>query len=324
MKPFPWGDPKPYYSYAAYIRKKFGERIQKVSIDAGFTCPNRDGTKGYGGCIYCNNDSFTPAYLKNIPDIRTQIENGKTFLKKRYGSRKFIAYFQAYSNTYADLTHLKKLYEEALSDPEIIGITLGTRPDCIDEQKIDYLSTLAKDYYVTIEYGLESIHNETLERINRLHTVEEFADAVKMTAGKGIHIGTHLILGLPGETREMMLAGADYLSSLPVDYIKLHHLHIVEKTILAVQYKKNPFPLFSCQEYIEVASEFIRRTRPDIVFQRVVGETQPRNLIAPNWGIRADKVARLLEKFMLDRGYYQGELFGSLPEDQQEQLLSFQ
>lgn len=310
---YPWGDDRPYYSYTLYMRKKFGERIQKVSIEAGFTCPNRDGTKGYGGCIYCNNDSFTPAYLKNIRSIAEQLKNGKEFLKRRYGVSKFIAYFQAYSNTYADLETLKRLYQEALDDPEVIGITLGTRPDCIDEEKLKYLEELAKTHYVSIEYGLESVHDHTLEAINRLHTFREFVDAVHMTAGRGIYIGTHLILGLPGETREMMLEGAPVISSLPVDYIKLHHLHIVEKTVLGVRYRRQPFPLFTCQEYIELAAEFIRRSKPDLVFQRVVGETQPRNLIAPNWGIRADKVARLLEKYMKEHGFYQGQLYHPIP-----------
>ncbi|GAB4175404.1 MAG: TIGR01212 family radical SAM protein [Calditrichia bacterium] len=306
---YPWGDNRPYYSYATYIKQKFGERIQKVSVDAGFTCPNRDGTKGYGGCIYCNNDSFTPAYLKDIPSIREQIESGKEFLKRRYKANKFIAYFQAYSNTYAPLDVLKSRYEEALDDPEIIGLTLGTRPDCIDENILTYLEDIAKTHYVTIEYGLESIHNKTLDFINRLHTIEEFEEAIQKTANRGIYMGTHLILGLPGESKEMMLAGAEYISRFPLDYVKLHHLHIVEKTVLGVKYKREPFPLFSCMEYVELAAEFIRRTRPDMVFQRIVGETQPRNLIAPNWGIRADKVARLIENHMKEHVYFQGQLY---------------
>ena len=306
---FPWGNKIPYNSYREYIKKKFGERVQKVSVDAGFTCPNRDGTKGVGGCIYCNNSSFTPSYLNNYDTISVQIEEGVDFLRRRYGVQKFIAYFQANSNTYAPLDVLQNIYEKALSHPDVIGLAIGTRPDCVDEEKIAYLQELAKKYYIAIEYGLESAYYKTLEYINRQHTVADFEKTVYMTAGKGIFITTHLILGLPGESKEMLMKTAEYISRLPINYLKLHHLHVVKGTTLAKQYAENPFHIYTHKEYIELAAEFLRRVRPDIVIQRVVGETNPSRLIAPKWGIRANILAQMIEEYMLKNGFYQGEFW---------------
>ncbi|MCK5078246.1 MAG: TIGR01212 family radical SAM protein [Calditrichia bacterium] len=306
---FPWGNALPYNSYREYIKQKFGERVQKVSVDPGFTCPNRDGTKGVGGCIYCNNSSFTPNYVNDFDTIYAQIEEGVEFLRRRYGARKFIAYFQASSNTYAPLDVLQKIYEKALSHPDVIGLAIGTRPDCVDEEKISYIKELAKEYYVSVEYGLESAYDKILENINRCHSVADFEKAVYMTAGKGIYITTHLILGLPGETDEMLMKTAEYISKLPIDYLKLHHLHVVKGTTLAKQYSEKKFKVYSLNEYIKLVAEFLRRVRPDIIMQRVVGETNPVRLIAPKWGIRANILAQMIEEYMLENGFYQGELW---------------
>jgi len=308
-KTFLWGNNIPYNSYREYIKTKFGERVQKVSLDPGFTCPNRDGTKGVGGCIYCDNNSFTPNYLNNFDQLNVQMEEGLDFLRRRYGVRKFIAYFQANSNTYAPLEDLKKIYKAALSHKDVIGIAIGTRPDCVDEEKIAYLEQLAKTHYVSIEYGLESANDKTLELINRKHTVAEFENAVKMTAGRGIFITAHLILGLPGESKEVLLNSAKYVSTLPIHYLKLHHLHVVKGTVLAKKYAENPFHLYTHTEYIELVAQFLRRIRPDIVMQRVVGETNPSRLIAPKWGIRANILAQMIEEYMKENDYWQGELF---------------
>jgi len=292
-----------------YIRKKFGARVQKVIVDAGFTCPNRDGTKGFGGCNYCNNNSFKPPYCQPKLSVFEQVTAGIEFLSRRYKVDRFIVYFQPYSNTYAPLPHLQNLYEQALSHPQVIGLAIGTRSDCVDEKKIAYLEQLARDYYITIEYGLESPFDRTLEWIGRKHNFKSWEDAVKMTAGRGIYICSHVILGLPTESREEMLKTAEIVSHYPIDYLKIHHLHIVKKTILAKKYKDAPFPLLGYWEYIDLVIEFLKRLRPDIKIQRLVGETHPRILIAPNWGLRADVIQRHIEDEMEKRNVWQGILY---------------
>lgn len=306
---FPWGTARRYNAFLDYSRARFGERVQKVSVDAGFTCPNRDGTKGYAGCTYCNNISFVPPYVHPGMSIADQISAGVEFLSRRYNANKFIAYFQAYSNTYAPLKHLQKLYEEALLHPQVIGLSIGTRPDCIDEEKIAYLHELAKDYYITVEYGAESIYDDTLEKLNRQHTFQDWVDAVQMTTEKGIFISSHVILGLPGETREQMLHTAEVISKYPIDYLKIHHLHIVKKTILASQYLKNPFPLFNYREYLDVVVEFLQRLHPDIKIQRLVGETHPKHLIGPHWGLRVATILKHIEEEMDKKDLWQGKLY---------------
>ena len=305
---FPWGTPRPYNSFLDYSRARFGERVQKVSVDAGFTCPNRDGSKGYAGCTYCNNISFVPPYVHPGMSISDQVRAGVEYLSRRYKANKFIAYFQAYSNTYAPLDQLRSMYEEALSNPKVIGLSIGTRPDCVDEQKIAYLEELAKQYYICIEYGAESIYDDTLDRLNRQHTFHEWMDAVHLTAGRGIFISSHVILGLPGESKEQMLRTAEVISRHPIDYLKIHHLHIVKKTILASEYLKSPFPLFDYQEYLDVVVEFVERLRPDIKIQRLVGETHPRQLIGPHWGLRVPTIMRHIEAALGDRNTWQGRL----------------
>lgn len=305
---FPWGTARPYNAYKDYLKTRFGGRLQKVSVDAGFTCPNRDGAKAWGGCTYCNNESFVPPYCQPGMSIAQQVEAGVEYLGRRYKARQFVVYFQAYSNTYAPLKYLQGLYAQALRHPRVLGLVIGTRPDCVDEEKIAYFEALAKECYVSLEYGLESIHNLTLERINRGHDFQEWAEAVNMTAGRGIHIGSHVILGLPGESKEQMLQTAEVISRYPIDSLKIHHLHIVKKTVLAVQYQREPFPVFGYQEYISLVIEFIQRLRPDIYIQRLAGETHPRNLLAPVWGVRANNVQHHIEEEMRRQGVWQGKL----------------
>lgn len=306
---FPWGTSRRYNAFLDYSRTRFGERVQKVSVDAGFTCPNRDGTKGYAGCTYCNNMSFVPPYVHPGMSISAQVSAGVDYLSRRYKANKFIAYFQAYSNTYAPLEHLINFYEQALSHPKIIGLSIGTRPDCIDLEKVGYLQELAKKYYITIEYGAESIYDQTLETLNRQHTFQEWIDAVQMTSGRGIFISSHVILGLPGETIEQMMHTAEVISRYPIDYLKIHHLHIVKKTILAAQYSQDPFPLFNYREYLEVVVDFLQRLRPDIKIQRLVGETHPRHLVAPHWGLRVATILRHIEEELEKRKTWQGKLY---------------
>ncbi len=309
---FPWGTNRRYNAFIDYTKQIFGSRIQKVIVDAGFTCPNRDGSKGYGGCIYCNNESFKPRYSDPEKNVIDQVETGINFLSKRYKVNKFIVYFQPYSNTYAPLEDLKFLYEQALTHPQVIGISIGTRPDCVDEEKIKYLEKLARDYYVTIEYGLESPHDKTLKWINRQHDFNKWVDAVKMTVGRGIHICSHIILGFPTESKAEMLETAYILSQYPIDYLKIHHLHIVENTILEKKYRDEPFHLFSYKEYLQLVIDFLQRLKPEIKIQRLMGETPLSILIAPQWGIRADTIHRRIHMEMAKSDVWQGKLYNSV------------
>ncbi len=309
---YPWGTDHPYNRFVDYQRKIYGERVQKVTVDAGFTCPNRDGTVARGGCIYCNNESFNPGYNSAAKSIRQQIDEGVEFLKRRYKNvRKFIVYFQPYSNTYAPLDTLKRYYEEALSHPEVIGLTIGTRPDCVDEEKIAYLEQLAQNYDITIEYGLESISDETLKRINRGHDVQSYLDALELTKNRGIKICTHMIFGFPWENEELWLQTAEWLSQRPFDFLKVHQLHVVSGTALERMYKKEPFDLISPEAYIDLIIRFLERLTPRLIIQRLFGEAPPRTLIAPHWGIRNTQLTRMLEEEMRKRHTFQGKLFNS-------------
>lgn len=311
---YPWGNTRRYNSWADHCKKQYGSRLQRVSINAGFTCPNRDGTIGTGGCTYCDNRSFSPAYCHTNLSITQQINTGLEFLKKRYQrTSKFIAYFQAYSNTYSDIGHLKELYLEALTHPEIFGIAIGTRPDCIDEEKLDFLAHLSKKHFVSIEYGIESCYNKTLLRINRGHTYEDSAEAIELSAARGLHTGAHIMFGLPGETRSMMLDQAQILSGLPINAIKFRQLQIVKGTRMAEEYSQHPenFDLFSMEEYIDFVVKFIERLRPEIGIERLAGEVPPVfRTGSQGWGgLRSDQVAALIEKRMAELDTWQGRLF---------------
>ena len=304
---FPWGSVRRYNAYVDYLRQRFGGRVQKVIVDAGFTCPNRDGSKGRGGCIYCNNDSFKPPYCEPGMDVRRQVEAGIEYLSRRYKVNRFIAYFQPYSNTYAPLPRLQELYEQALAHPQVIGLAIGTRSDCIDEAKLNYLQQLAQNYYITIEYGLESPYDHTLRWIRRGHDFRNWVEAVQLTAGRGIHICAHVILGFPTETREQMLNTARIVSRYPIDYLKIHHLHVVKGTVLEKMYEQEPFPLPGYREYVELVVEFLQWVKPQIKVQRLVGETHPRILVAPHWGLRADTIQRHIEEELKKRDAWQGK-----------------
>jgi radical SAM protein (TIGR01212 family) len=300
---------KRYHSYNTYLKKLYGQRIQKVTVDAGFTCPNRDGTVASGGCIYCNNESFNPGYNDPTKSVRQQIDEGTEFLKRRYGVEKFIVYFQPYSNTYASLDKLKQLYEEALSSPGIVGLTIGTRPDCIDEAKIDYLESLGKTHDITIEYGLESIYDESLKKINRGHDYQSFLDAIDMTKGRGIKICTHIILGFPWENKEQWLHEADILSEVDFNFLKIHQLHIVKKTIMERRHIQNPYRLFTLSEYVDIVVAFLERLNPEIIIQRLAGEAPKHMLVAPNWGKRNTEVIQFITNELLKKDTWQGKFY---------------
>ena len=303
---------KRYNDFSSFIRRKFNGRVQKVSIDAGFTCPNKDGTKGVGGCTYCNNNTFNPDYCKPIKPITQQIEEGIVFFSTKYKTQKYLAYFQAFTNTYAPLADLKKMYEEALSHPDVIGLVIATRPDSIKDEVLDYLEELAaKDYFIKLEFGLESTKNETLVEINRCQTHEEAIDAFKRADGRGLHLGGHLILGLPGETKEDMLNHARKVSQLPMNTLKIHHLQIVKHTMMAVQFKKTPemFTFMELDEYIDLVVDFLEILNPEIIVERFFSESPARMLIYPKYGLKNFEVKHLVEKRLEEREAVQGRLF---------------
>jgi radical SAM protein (TIGR01212 family) len=312
---YPWGHERRFNAYSNYFRSIYGARVQKVSIDAGFTCPNRDGTRGTGGCTYCNNDAFNPSYC--IPDksVSQQIEEGIDFHRWRYSEAvSYLAYFQAFSNTYAPVEKLRRLYGEALEYPGVIGLIIGTRPDCIDDEKLILLKELSEKYYVAIEYGIESCYNRTLSRINRGHTFEEAVQAVEKTSALGIKTGAHFIFGLPGESRQEMLDQAGIISKLPLHTVKFHQLQIIKGTIMEQEFRANPadFELFSWDEYLLFFISFLERLTPQIVVERFTGEAPPRFLTGEGWGKkRTDQIVSLIEKKMEELDTWQGKLFRS-------------
>lgn len=310
---YKWGHSRRFNSYPQYFKKQFGERVQKVSIDAGFTCPNRDGLLARGGCTYCNNDAFNPSYCEPQKSITVQLEEGIEFHLKRYRrAKKYLAYFQAFSNTYAPLENLKKIYGEALNHPGVIGLVIGTRPDCIDDEKLKYLQQLAQDHYIVLEYGIESCYNKTLDRINRHHTFEQSVEAIEKTAGYGLKTGAHIIFGLPGESREEMLAEAKILSKLPINTIKFHQLQIIKNTGMAKEFQSNPsdFNLFTMEDYIKFIVSFIESLNPEIIIERFIGEVPPRFHAGPDWGIiRADQVNILIEQKLEQLDTWQGKYY---------------
>ena len=305
-------DGKRYNSFVGYFKRKYGERLQKIVLDAGFTCPNRDGTVSRGGCTYCDNAAFHPAYSTAGKSLHQQMDEGIEFHKVRYRTTEhYLAYFQAYSNTYAPLERLKVLYEEALSHPQVVGIVIGTRPDCVDEEKLDYLAELAADHVVIVEYGIESCYDRTLQRINRGHDFETASRAVRMTAERGIDVGVHFILGLPGESRQMMLDSCAMINDLPIRSVKFHQLQIVKGTRMEQEYAERPqdFERFSLEEYLDFFVDMLERLRPDLSIERFVGEVPPRFVNETPWGlIRNVELLRLLDKRLEERNTWQGRL----------------
>lgn len=310
---FPWGNSRRFFSWADYCRREYGGRIQKVSVNAGMSCPNRDGTLGTGGCTFCNNEGFSPSYCTPDKPIGRQLDQGLSFLKKRYKrSAVFVAYFQAFTNTHASLGQLKKVYGEALNHPGIKGLVIGTRPDCVDDEKLDYLASLAKRYFVKLEYGVESCNDKTLRRVNRGHTFEDAVNAIRMTAERKLLTGIHLIAGLPGESRDQILAQVQMINTLPVHSLKLHQLQIVKGTPIAEEYTMHPdhFELFTLDEYLLFMVQFLERLRPDIAVERFSGEVPPRLNAGPSWGmLRTDQVLTRLENMLLEKDTWQGRLF---------------
>ena len=308
-----WNHHRRFNAYSNYFKKVFGERVQKLSIDAGFTCPNRDGSKGRGGCTYCNNDAFNPSYCDPSKSVEQQIREGMEFHAWRYKKPgKFLAYFQPYSNTYASLEELKKIYDQALLFPEIAGLVIGTRPDCIDDEKLEYFSHLAKTHYVIIEYGIESCYNKTLDRIHRGHTFEESMAAIAKTAAAGLKTGAHLIFGLPGESKDQMMAQASILSELPLSNIKFHQLQIIKGTKMEKDYKLNPgdYTFFELEEYISFIVDFIEQLNPEFIIERFAGEVPPRFQAGPGWGmVRNEKIVEMVEAELERRDSFQGKRF---------------
>ena len=277
----------PYVDFATFLSRFFpGQKVQKITITAGFTCPTRDGSMGKGGCTYCNNKSFSPNYAAKLRPITEQIDKGISFFRKKYPEMKYLAYFQSYTNTYGEVADCIAKYEEALAHPDVVGLIIGTRPDCMPEPLLEYLSELAKRTFLLIEYGVESTWDKTLERIQRGHTWQESVDTIQRTHEAGILVGAHIILGLPGESREEMIAHAERLSRLPITTLKIHQLQIIRGTIMAGEYLRSPsdFHLFTEEEYIELCVDFVHHLRSDIVLERFVSQSPQELLLAPRWG----------------------------------------
>ena len=283
-----------YHDFGTWIRNQLPFRVQKISIDAGFTCPNRDGRIGIGGCIFCDNKSFNPSYCSHKKSVTEQLEDGKRFFAKKYPDMKYLAYFQAYTNTYDAVDKLKLLYEEALKVEDVVGIVIGTRPDCVSSELLDYLEELNKRTFLIVEYGIESCNDDTLRYINRGHDFACTRKAVEETAKRGIYVGGHVIMGLPGEDAAESLRQAPIISSLPLTMLKIHQMQIIKGTRLAKIYKERPFHLYTIEEYIDLITQYIGLLRSDLVLERFVTQSPPEMLIAPKWGLKNYEFTNLL------------------------------
>ena len=299
-----------YNEYGPWLKAQLGVKTQKISINAGFTCPNRDGSVGVGGCTYCNNQTFNPAYCATAKSITQQLEEGKAFFARKYSDMKYLAYFQAYTNTYDSVENLRAKYEEALAVPGVVGIVIGTRPDCMPDALLDYLEQLNRHTFLLVEYGIESVYDDTLRRINRGHTHAQTVDAVARTAGRGIKVGAHVILGLPGEGREALMEESRILSQLPITMLKLHQLQLIKGTRMADEYVMSPsdFHLFSVDEYVDLAVDFMERLRPDIIIERFASQSPASLLATKGWGLKNYELVERIKKRMAERGAWQGRL----------------
>ncbi len=296
-----------YNSFSNWIREVFPFRVQKISIDAGFSCPNRDGRLSYGGCTFCDNRTFNPSYCNRELSIKQQIEEGKKFFSGKYPDMKYLAYFQAFSNTYASVDVLRRRYEEALNCEGVAGLVVGTRPDCISDDILDYLEELNRQTFLSVEYGIESTDNSTLCRINRGHNFECSAKAIEMTAERGINVGGHVIVGLPGEDKDAIIKQAEKISATRLNVLKIHQLQIVRGTRLAEEYCKNPFHVFTVDEYIEIIGEYIKHLRKDIIIERFVSQSPKGMLIAPDWGLKNYEFTNKLNNYLRVNNIFQGE-----------------
>lgn len=296
-----------YNDYGAWMRRQFPFRVQKISIDAGFSCPNRDGHISHGGCTFCDNRTFNPSYCQPSKSITEQITEGKEFFRHKYPDMKYLAYFQAFSNTYATLDTLQRRYEEALSAEDVVGIVIGTRPDCVSDEILNYLESLNQQTFMIVEYGIESVSDDTLRRVNRGHNFEYSRRAIIETHNRGILTGAHIILGLPGESAEDNVRQADIISALPIDILKLHQLQIIRGTQLAAEYERQPFNLYTADEYIDLCRRYIERLRPDIVLERFVSQSPKELLVAPKWGLKNYEFANRFVNYMKRMDSWQGK-----------------
>lgn len=300
-----------YTDFGTYLREQLPIKVQKISINAGFTCPNRNGDKGWGGCTYCNNQTFNPAYCKTERTVTEQLEEGKRFFARKYPDMKYLAYFQAYTNTYGDVKTVIGKYEEALAVNDIVGIVIGTRPDCMPNELLEYLKELNRRTFLMVEYGIESVNDATLARINRGHTYAETIDAVERTAKAGIRTGGHVILGLPGEEHDELMRQAAVLSELPLTTLKLHQLQLIRGTRMAHEYEQSPkdFHLYTADEYIDLVIDYVEHLRPDLVLERFVSQSPKELLIAPDWGLKNYEITERIRKRMRERATCQGRLY---------------
>jgi len=297
---------KHYYPFSQLLKERFGCKVYKLPIDAGFTCPNRDGKIGYGGCTYCYNPSFSPSPLKEKSSIPLQIKYRKTLVKRKSKVNKFLVYFQSYTNTYAKVKVLKRLYDGALQDEDVIGLCIGTRPDCVPDEVLDLIESYVQDHHIWIEYGLQSIHDKTLLRIKRGHNFAQFEDAVKRTQGRNILICVHIILGLPGETKEDILKTARALARMGIDGIKLHHLQVIKNTKLATDFQRGEFKVLSLEEYIKLVCDVLELLPARITIQRLVGEVlQDEMLVVPRWNLNKHRILSAIDQELIDRGSFQ-------------------
>lgn len=296
-----------YNDYGAWMRRQFPFRVQKISIDAGFSCPNRDGHISHGGCTFCDNRTFNPSYCQPSKSITEQITEGKEFFRHKYPDMKYLAYFQAFSNTYATLDTLQRRYEEALSAEDVVGIVIGTRPDCVSDEILNYLESLNQQTFMIVEYGIESVSDDTLRRVNRGHNFECSRRAIIETHNRGILTGAHIILGLPGESAEDNVRQADIISALPIDILKLHQLQIIRGTQLAAEYERQHFNLYTADEYIDLCRRYIERLRPDMVLERFVSQSPKELLVAPKWGLKNYEFANRFVNYMKRMDSWQGK-----------------
>ena len=300
-----------YNDFAGFLAGEFPFKVQKISVNAGFTCPNRDGTKGFGGCTYCNNQTFNTAYCRDDRSVTMQLEEGKRFFVRKYPQMKYLAYFQAYTNTYGELELLKRMYEEALAVEGVVGLVIGTRPDCMPDSLLDYLEEVNRRTFLLVEYGIESADDRTLERINRGHSFACTEDAVRRTAARGIRTGGHVILGLPGESREDLIKQAERLSELPLTTLKMHQLQLIRGTRMAHESALHPeeFHLFSADEYIDLVIDYVEHLRPDLILERFVSQSPRELLIAPDWGLKNHEFTDRVKKRMKERDAWQGKAY---------------
>lgn len=285
-----------FKDYGTWLREQLGAKVQKIAINAGFTCPNRDGRVGWGGCTYCNNQTFNPDYCQTTKSVTEQLEEGKRFFARKYPDMKYLAYFQAYTNTYADVEHCIALYEEALRVEDVVGIVIATRPDCVPDALLDYLTELNRRTFLIIEYGIESANDETLKRINRGHTFADSVIAIKRTAERGIRVGGHMILGLPGEDHDELMRQAKLIGQLPLTTLKLHQLQIIKGTKMEEEWQETPWSLPSVDEYVELVLDYISLLPPTLVLERFVSSSPASLLVAPRWGLKNYEFVNRLNK----------------------------